>query len=155
MNSLLPASATAAVVVAEVSFNRGHDASINDARALGSCGVCVVHGVQVQANLGHRREERGRAQERALRGQDCDILEPVRVADAVKRVDSKPDARDDARGHVERSNGREAGHVLLGGAEVLLIAAEQDVRAPVDQHDSIQIERPREMSVSLVDGDNA
>ncbi|KOU96216.1 hypothetical protein ADK93_03725 [Streptomyces sp. XY58] len=98
----------------------------------------VGHRVEVERPLpgGARYGERAEIGTLAL--QRGDVLQHQRVADPVVRVHAEADRHDEAlRYVVQRGQRREAGHVLLGGAEARLVAPHQDVGAAVDQHDRV------------------
>lgn len=69
---------------------------------------------------------------------------------AVVSVDAEPEGCEDPyRDVVEAMEGGEAGHVLFRGPDARLVAAHQNVRAPVDQDHCIQFE---DLGQRLVNG---
>ncbi len=144
-----------AVIVTKVPFNRGRDASINDAGALPCCHICGVHGISVQANLWHALQQGGGTEKRPICGQSCHVLQPIRVAYAVVCVDTEPDAGDDSCRDVQRRNSGEACHVLRWCTETYFIAPKQDISAAVDEHNRVKAKRMHKVCVALSDRCNA
>jgi hypothetical protein len=116
--------AQAAVIVTEVPFNRRHDASIHDAGEKTGCHICGVYGIEVEANFWHTLQQSRGAEKCPIGGQSCHVLQPICVADAVVRVDCEPDAANNHRRHVHRSNCGEARHILNWRTESCFIATE-------------------------------
>ena len=63
-----------AVIVTEMPFNRGHNATVNDAGLPRCAHICGVHGVEVEVNFGHTLQQSSRTEKCPLGGQSCHVL---------------------------------------------------------------------------------
>ena len=135
---LAPARPLGGVVIPEVTLERGGDRRVDDALRARGAAPRVRDEIEVVRAFGLGAEERHGAEVGAVAIERSDVLEEVRVADAVMRVDAEAETSRDAHGHAGQARDRgQARHVLRGRAESVLVAAHEDVGAAVDEDDRV------------------
>src|SRR5580765_3572810 len=71
------------------------------------------------------------------------------MAYAVVRVDTESDAGDDSCRHIHRGDRGQARHILGGRAKTCFIASQENVGAPIDENDRIQIQASHQMAIAF------
>lgn len=124
---------------------------------LGRCGVAALRrggvrvgdGVAVEPRFPARSGNRERAEVAAVAVERGEVLQHLHVVDAVVGVDAEAERAHQLDRQVEAGHRGEAGDVLHRCAERVLVTAQQDVGAAVDQHHRVDIQLVDQIPVGL------